>query len=100
MTSSIRIENLNVNFDERFDLNEINWTIESDQHWVVTGTNGSGKSALAAILAGFGDIQSGSVEGVPARVGLVSFEAQAELIKQAEEELSLANSMRKTIARD
>lgn len=82
MTSSIRIENLNVNFDERFDLNEINWTIESDQHWVVTGTNGSGKSALAAILAGFGDIQSGSIEGVPARVGLVSFEAQAELIKQ------------------
>lgn len=82
MTSTIRIENLNVSFEERFDLNEVNWTIEPDQHWVVTGTNGSGKSALAAILADFGDIQSGSIEGVPARVGLVSFEAQAELIKQ------------------
>ncbi len=82
MSTSIRIENLDVNFDERFDLKEVNWTIEPNQHWVVTGTNGSGKSALAAVLAGFGDMLNGAVEGVPSRVGLVSFEAQAELIKQ------------------
>jgi molybdate transport system ATP-binding protein len=82
MSTSIRIENLDVNFDDRFDLKEVNWTIEPNQHWVVTGTNGSGKSALAAVLAGFGDTLNGSVEGVPSRVGLVSFEAQAELIKQ------------------
>ena len=82
MSTSIRIENLDVNFDERFDLKEVNWTIEPNQHWVVTGTNGSGKSALAAVLAGFGDTLNGTVDGVPSRVGLVSFEAQAELIKQ------------------
>jgi molybdate transport system ATP-binding protein len=82
MSTSIRIENLDVNFDGRFDLKEVNWTIEPNQHWVVTGTNGSGKSALAAVLAGFGDTLNGTVEGVPSRVGLVSFEAQAELIKQ------------------
>lgn len=80
MASAIRLENLHVNFEERFDLLDINWTLEPDQHWVITGTNGSGKSALAAILAGFGDVQSGTVDGIPARVGLVSFEVQKELI--------------------
>ncbi|ADZ91629.1 molybdate ABC transporter ATP-binding protein ModF [Marinomonas mediterranea] len=76
----IRLENLTVNFDEKFTLCNIDWTIEPSQHWVITGTNGSGKSALAAILAGVGEITSGKIEGVPKNIGLVSFEAQAELI--------------------
>ncbi|UTV98997.1 molybdate ABC transporter ATP-binding protein ModF [Marinomonas rhizomae] len=82
---SIRLDNIlfdkvTVNFDDRFTLSEINWTIEPNQHWVITGTNGSGKSALAAVLAGVGDIENGTVTGLPKNVGLVSFEAQAELI--------------------
>ncbi|WP_027856842.1 molybdate ABC transporter ATP-binding protein ModF [Marinobacterium jannaschii] len=77
---TIRLDDLTVNFDERFQLNNINWQLEDDQHWVVTGANGSGKSALAAVLAGAGEIVSGNLQGVPPRVGLVSFEAQAELI--------------------
>lgn len=80
MDSAISLDNLTVNFDDRFELSEINWTIMQNQHWVITGTNGSGKSALAAVLAGVGDIESGSIQGVPKNVGLVSFEAQAELI--------------------
>lgn len=78
---TIRLEDLTVNFDERFQLDNINWQIDDTQHWVITGANGSGKSALAAVLAGAGQQLSGSVSGVPARVGLVSFEAQAELIE-------------------
>lgn len=78
---TIRLEDLTVNFDERFQLDNINWQIDGTQHWVITGANGSGKSALAAVLAGAGQQLSGSVSGVPARVGLVSFEAQAELIE-------------------
>lgn len=77
----IQLNDLTVNFDDRFELRNINWTITPEQHWVVTGANGAGKSALAAVLAGIGDKVSGSVEGLPARVGLVSFEAQAELIE-------------------
>lgn len=80
MDFRICLENLSVNFDERFHLNNIDWTIEPSQHWVITGTNGSGKSALAAVLAGVGEIESGQLSGLPSRVGLVSFEAQAELI--------------------
>lgn len=76
----IQLNKSTVNFDDRFTLNEIDWTITPDQHWVITGTNGAGKSALAAVLAGIGEITTGSIEGLPERVGLVSFEAQAELI--------------------
>ncbi len=78
---TIRLEDLTVNFDERFQLDNISWQIEDSQHWVITGANGSGKSALAAVLAGAGQQLSGHLSGVPARVGLVSFEAQAELIE-------------------
>ena len=77
---NIRLDNLTVNFDDRFQLDEINWQLDDSQHWVITGANGSGKSALAAVLAGAGDNLSGTLEGLPAKVGLVSFEAQAELI--------------------
>ena len=77
----IRFDDVTVNFDDRFQLNNICWQIEPQQHWVITGTNGAGKSALAAVLAGAGDIISGQLNGVPGRVGVVSFEAQAELIE-------------------
>jgi len=76
----IQLNKATISFDDRFTLSEIDWTIEPHQHWVITGTNGSGKSALAAALAGVGKIEAGSVQGLPKHVGLVSFEAQAELI--------------------
>ncbi len=79
---NIRLDNLSVNFDERFQMDDINWQLDDSQHWVITGANGSGKSALAAILAGAGNQLSGSIEGLPDKVGLVSFEAQAELIER------------------
>jgi molybdate transport system ATP-binding protein len=77
---TIRLDNLTVQFDDCFQLSNINWQLEPDQHWVITGTNGAGKSALAAVLAGVGDRLSGTIEGLPPRVGVVSFEAQAALI--------------------
>lgn len=80
--NSIQIENYSAEFGESFTLKNINWQIEPDQHWVITGTNGSGKSALSAILAGAGEHISGSISGLPERVALVSFEAQAELIER------------------
>jgi len=76
----IQLNKATISFDDRFTLREIDWIIEPHQHWVITGTNGSGKSALAAALAGVGKIESGIVQGLPKHVGLVSFEAQAELI--------------------
>lgn len=79
--SAIQLASLTVDFDERFQLTDIDWQIDPGQHWMITGTNGSGKSALAAVLAGAGDILSGSIQGLPPKVALVSYEAQAELIE-------------------
>ena len=76
----IHLDALSVDFDERFQLLDIDWTLRPGEHWLIAGANGSGKSALAAVLAGDGDILSGSIEGVPKRVALVSYERQAELI--------------------
>ncbi|OED38796.1 molybdenum ABC transporter ATP-binding protein [Chromatiales bacterium (ex Bugula neritina AB1)] len=78
---SIKLKNITVEFDKGFVCKNINWTIQSDQHWLICGSNGSGKSALAAILTGAGDIERGVISGVPRRIGVVSFEAQAELIE-------------------
>jgi molybdate transport system ATP-binding protein len=77
----LQLQDLSVEFDEGFKLNQINWQIEQHQHWLITGANGAGKSALAAVLAGCGEILSGSTSGLPSNIGWVSFEAQAELIQ-------------------
>ncbi|MBX2886658.1 MAG: molybdate ABC transporter ATP-binding protein ModF [Granulosicoccus sp.] len=77
---SIKLNNLTVEFDSGFRCENVNWTIKSNQHWLVCGSNGSGKSAMTALLTDAGDIESGFISGVPERIGVVSFEAQAELI--------------------
>ncbi len=79
--SAIQLTSLTVDFDERFQLTDIDWQIDHGQHWMITGTNGSGKSALAAVLAGAGKVLSGGIQGLPHKVALVSYEAQAELIE-------------------
>jgi len=76
----ITLSNLSVQFEAYFSLNSINWEISSAQHWAIVGTNGSGKSALAAILTGAGDIVAGEINGLPQKVAIASFETQAELI--------------------
>lgn len=79
---NIELDNCSFDFDQRFQLEAINWQIKAGEHWVITGANGSGKSALVASLAGFGDQTEGAVNGLPEKVALVSFEAQAALIEQ------------------
>ena len=80
-SNPIQLSDLSVDFDDRFQLSCINWQIEPDQHWMITGTNGSGKSALAAVLAGVGEHINGTLTGLPANVAMVSYEAQGELIE-------------------
>lgn len=79
---NIELKNCHFDFDQRFELKHINWCITKAQHWVITGANGSGKSALVAALAGFGDKLAGELLGLPDKVALVSFEAQALLIER------------------
>lgn len=80
LQSSVVFDNLNIDFDERFQLHDICWQIEPGQQWMISGANGSGKSALAAVLAGAGDVSGGTLQGLPPRVAIVSYETQGELI--------------------
>ena len=79
---AIILDNLSVDFDEHFQLQQINWEVQSGQHWVISGGNGAGKSALIAALTGTGNIISGQLQGLPERIGVVSFAAQEALINQ------------------
>lgn len=76
----IAFDDVSVDFDGHFQLHDISWQLRSDEHWLVAGPNGAGKSALVAVLSGAGDISAGTLQGVPANVSIVSYEAQAELI--------------------
>ncbi len=78
----IEFKRATIRFNETFSLADIKWRIEPGEIWAITGANGSGKSALAAALAGVGEITAGSVSGIPSNVGVVSLEAQAELIER------------------
>ncbi len=77
----VSLKNVTAEFDNGFIFNNANWTIKDGQHWLVCGSNGAGKSALTAILTGAGEIDRGILKGVPERIGVVSLEAQAELIE-------------------
>ena len=78
---TIRLDGLSVDFDARFRLEDVDWEIRPGERWMLVGPNGAGKSALAAVLAGAGTRLSGTVGGLPPRVALVSYEAQAELVE-------------------
>ena len=71
-----------IRFNDSFSLIDINWRLEPGQVWAIMGASGSGKSALAAALAGTGDVTTGTVEGIVENVGIVSLEAQAALIER------------------
>ena len=61
---SITLKNATVEFDKGFVCQDINWSIHPEHHWLICGNNGSGKSALAAILTGTGEVQNGIVKNL------------------------------------
>lgn len=82
----IKLTDLCVKFSDTFQLKDINWNLDSNQHWAILGPNGSGKSALAALLTGEGAILSGTINNLPKSVATVSFEEQQALIERERDE--------------
>ena len=80
--SNIEFVKAEIRFNDSFSLHEIKWKLEPGQVWAIMGPSGSGKSALAAAVAGAGEITSGSVEGSVNNAGIVSLESQASLIER------------------
>lgn len=48
----ISLQNVNVSYDERSILNNINWTIHKNEFWHLIGPNGSGKSTILSMIYG------------------------------------------------
>lgn len=51
--SIVRLENVVWRRDQHTILDTVNWTIERGQHWALLGVNGSGKSSLLQVIAGY-----------------------------------------------
>jgi len=50
--SIVTITNLTLKYQEKVVLEDLNWTINRGENWVLSGISGSGKSELAKIIAG------------------------------------------------
>ncbi len=59
--SKIEVKNLNKAIDSKPILKDISFTIEPEEHLVIIGGSGAGKSMLAKCILGLEDISSGSI---------------------------------------
>ena len=59
--SKIEVKNLNKTIDYKQILKNISFTIEPEEHLVIIGGSGAGKSMLAKCILGLEDISSGSI---------------------------------------
>lgn len=63
MTSNLlfQVRNLSIRRGEVSILRAINWTVRSGQHWVILGSNGSGKTSLLKAITGYMTPTSGEI---------------------------------------
>ncbi|MFT7686652.1 MAG: molybdate transport system ATP-binding protein [Candidatus Azotimanducaceae bacterium] len=80
--NKIDFENCSFRFNDSFSLLDICWKLLPGEHWVILGSNGAGKSALASTLMGEGDLISGHFQGLTSSVEWVSFEKQSAIIDE------------------
>ncbi|RYG20420.1 MAG: ATP-binding cassette domain-containing protein [Chitinophagaceae bacterium] len=50
--SFVTIQNLNLKYQQKSVLKDLNWTINHGENWVLGGVSGSGKTSLAKIIGG------------------------------------------------
>ena len=83
--NSIELNNVTASLgtDEQanFVVSNLTWQVTSDQHWLLLGGNGAGKSALTAVLLDQAKISHGSRHCDFERIEIVSSERQKQLIE-------------------
>ncbi|NMM40387.1 molybdate ABC transporter ATP-binding protein ModF [Pseudoalteromonas arctica] len=81
---SIKLNNVTASLgsqeQESFFVSRLNWQVESNQHWVLLGGNGAGKSAITATLLDQANIISGTRSCDFKRTEIVSSDLQKQLI--------------------
>jgi iron complex transport system ATP-binding protein len=53
MTSVVEFQNVSVVRDSATIIDDVNWTVDDDQRWVVIGPNGAGKTTLLMLAAAY-----------------------------------------------
>ena len=61
MPPILSVSNLTVQRSETRILDDVSWTVQRGEHWVILGANGSGKTSLLSSLTGYLSPTSGSV---------------------------------------
>ena len=61
MTPILRVEKLTITRDGTRILDALDWTVLPGEHWVILGSNGSGKTSLLSALTGYLTPSGGSV---------------------------------------
>jgi iron complex transport system ATP-binding protein len=61
MSSILSVHQLSVQRSSTRILDEVSWTVERGEHWVILGANGSGKTSLLSSLTGYLSPTSGSI---------------------------------------
>lgn len=88
----LKMNNVNVGWNEKLVLKNLNWKVNKNEHWLIRGPNGSGKTTLLELITGdnkqvysnevyiFG-IKRGSGESIwdiKAKLGIVSYRLHVE----------------------
>jgi len=55
----VNIQDLNLKYQHKLVLKDLNWTINHGENWVLGGKSGSGKTSLAKIIAGLQSVPGG-----------------------------------------
>jgi iron complex transport system ATP-binding protein len=58
----LQVSGLSIQRGRTTILDDINWSVETRQHWVVLGANGSGKTSLLSALTGYITPSSGTIQ--------------------------------------
>lgn len=61
MSPILRVEKLTICRDGTTILRALDWTVQTGEHWVILGANGSGKTSLLAALTGYLTPSSGTI---------------------------------------
>jgi iron complex transport system ATP-binding protein len=68
-TSILSVQNLSIRRGKVRILKDIDWRVEEGQHWVILGSNGSGKTSLLAALTGYLPPTDGDIHLLGQRFG-------------------------------
>jgi iron complex transport system ATP-binding protein len=65
----LRLSNVRIQRAGTVIVEDVSWTIESGQHWIVLGANGSGKTSLLSAILGYLPATLGDIEVLGERYG-------------------------------